>query len=453
MATRRRPPDRVKHPLPKGIRDVLDKDGYLVGYQLRVAGMPSRNVKLDEGLERAVEVIADMRRAKKNGLFTNEFDERMTVLEFCRFYLRYLEDDGDRARTLRGVASMIKTTIEPHDIGGLRLNRVRSPQVKGWVKWVERERGLQLSTLHARRDRLAAIYNLAIELEFPNLARNPVHAVRLDPVPRRKVINLSVSQVLRLAEAMRYSRRGIRGGGIRMQEEPNLYALVIVMAGLGVRVSEALGLRAGDLRDWMTDEPWVSMESQLAPGALRDDIKTGETGHRPIPVDDLVKDALAALMATPGHAPLRSDDPALDGLIFHRRYRGVRGPYAGNPLSGLRAAVERLHADDPTFPLLPSGTKTHILRYHYGGEMLRRTGGDFAAVARAMGHADTSMLIDTYLKTTPEWQDRIRRASQARWDSAAVDEGQNRSAAGSAAVTPIGLPLDSAGRKRSQKRR
>lgn len=446
---RRRPPDRRKRPLPRGIRDVLDKDGYLISYMLRVSGVPARNVPADEGLERAEEVLADMRKAKKNGLWSDEFDPRMTVLEFCRFYVEYRARKA-RPSTIRGYESLIRAGIVGHAIADMRFNAVRSPHVDAWLADVERERGLKLSTVYRYRDVLASTYNLAIKLEFPNLVRNPVHGIEdLGDVPDREVVNLGVAQVLRLAEAMRYSRRGIRGGGIRMQEEPMLYALVIVMAGLGVRVSEALGLRRGDLRDWVGAQPWVSMASQLPSGA-RADIKTGATGHREIPVDDLVRDTLNWLMAT--RPPLTSDDPDYDGLIFHRRYRGD-GPYAGNPLSGLRTAVERLHADDPTFPLLPPGTKTHILRYHFSGETLRRTGGDFAAVARAMGHADTSMLIETYLKTMPEWQDRIRRASQERWDSAAVDEGQKRSATGTTGATPIGFALDSGARKRRANRR
>jgi integrase len=170
-------------------------------------------------------------------------------------------------------------------------------------------------------------------------------------------------------------------------------ALVVLMAGSGVRPGEALGL-TNDRVEWLRRS--IRIDRQLvtvsgAPPSLAP-TKT-ESSVRTIPVPQVVLDELARHAERFGLGP--------DGLIF---VDAKGDPIRRNALGHLwRRAADKAGV---------SGFTPHDLR-HYAASVMIEQGASVKAVQRHLGHASATTTLDTYAHLWPDSEDVTRRALDA----------------------------------------
>jgi len=127
--------------------------------------------------------------------------------------------------------------------------------------------------------------------------------------------------------------------------------MVIVQAGLGLRIGELLALREQDIN--FVDRT-VRIEWQFAPNSkIRTEPKTPRS-RRTVPLPQVVAEAI--------RAHTKEYPPADDGTLFTTRFSGpYRHDYYGTKIFG--AAVRAAG--------LPDGTTTHDLRHYVDGWVMR----------------------------------------------------------------------------------
>jgi integrase len=191
-------------------------------------------------------------------------------------------------------------------------------------------------------------------------------------------VPLTVEQVAALAAAL-----------------PGRYqAMVVVQAGLGLRVGELLALRVENV-DFLRRTVRIEWQFTVGSKGERTEPKTPRS-KRTVPAPHVVLDALAAYGAGD------------DGTIFTTRTRSPLGHvYYGYNLLGRGA----------TKAGLPEGTTSHDLRHHYASVLLA-AGESVVAVAERLGHEDASLVLSTNGHLMPGSDDRTRSAIDSAWGTA-----------------------------------
>lgn len=170
-------------------------------------------------------------------------------------------------------------------------------------------------------------------------------------------------------------------------------ALIVLGAGTGVRISEALG-PTNDRVKWL--ERSVEIDRQLAGvddggvprfGPVKDRLNRPRT----IPLPDVVVHELSAHVARFGLGP--------EGLIFS-------GP-RGGPVRRTTSSDAWQSAARPLG--IPTGEGFHLLRHHYAS-LLIREGESVKTVQDRLGHTSATMTLDVYGHLWPADEDRTRTA-------------------------------------------
>ncbi|MDP5218691.1 tyrosine recombinase XerC [Ruegeria sp. 2205SS24-7] len=156
-------------------------------------------------------------------------------------------------------------------------------------------------------------------------------------------------------------------------------AVVTLLYGCGLRISEALGLQGSDAP---------------LPATLRIIGKGGK--ERVVPVIDAARDAVETYLRLSPH-PLEADTPL---------FRGVRGGRL-NP-GAIQGAMARARAQLG----LPASATPHAMRHSFATHLLA-AGGDLRSIQELLGHAslsttqaytavDTARLMEVYERTHPK---------------------------------------------------
>ncbi|MCL6283866.1 tyrosine recombinase XerC [Ruegeria sp. 2012CJ41-6] len=156
-------------------------------------------------------------------------------------------------------------------------------------------------------------------------------------------------------------------------------AVVTLLYGCGLRISEALGLKGADAP---------------LPATLRITGKGGK--ERVVPVIDAARNAVATYLRLSPY-PLEADAPL---------FRGVRGG-ALNP-GAIQGAMARARAQLG----LPASATPHAMRHSFATHLLA-AGGDLRSIQELLGHAslsttqaytavDTARLMEVYERTHPK---------------------------------------------------
>ncbi len=203
-----------------------------------------------------------------------------------------------------------------------------------------------------------------------------LNAVRAPKIPK------SLPKPLTVPSAMRLPDTGLRAGEDR---EPWIFArdaaVLALLYGSGLRISEALGLKRGDVPE---------------PGAGDTLTVTGKGGKtRMVPVLQQVLQLIADYISLCPY-----DLPADDVLFVGAK---------GGPLSPriIQLTMERLRGALG----LPDSATPHALRHSFATHLLSR-GGDLRAIQELLGHAslsttqiytavDTDRLLDAYRAAHP----------------------------------------------------
>jgi integrase len=316
---------------------------------------------------------------KLRGLYVDHSD-RTTVVEYAR---SWAAARPHRPSTARRVSSLIEVHIAGTRLGDRRLSAVRPSEVQAWAS--DRAQVLGPATLRSLVSLLRSIYSSAVLDRL--VGSSPVVRVALPRHERPRVVPLTVVQVQALAEAMPDQCR----------------AMVVVQAGLGLRIGELLALRVDDVNFLRRT---VRIEWQLVPKAReRSEAKTPRS-RRTVPLPQVVADALATHIV--------EFPPGPDGTLFTTKNgTPARHDYYGSVM--FKAAVERAG--------LPAGTTSHDLRHHYASVLLA-AGESVVAVAERLGHENASLVLSTYGHLMPDSEDRTRRAVDEAWCAITVPSEQ-----------------------------
>ena len=212
----------------------------------------------------------------------------------------------------------IRLQLDETTLGARRLASVRPSDVQAWAAGLAGR--YAPATVRGHVGRLKAVYAAAVLDRL--VASSPVVRVALPRAESARVVPLTVAQVRALA------------GGV----PPRCRAMVLVQAGLGLRLGELLALRASNV-DFLRRT--VRVEHQLEERTReRVEPKTPRS-RRTVPLPDVAAEALAEHM--------RQWPPLADGSLFYGHNRRVyaRTVYMTKVF---KAAVLRLAAVDPTLP-------------------------------------------------------------------------------------------------------
>jgi integrase len=214
------------------------------------------------------------------------------------------------------------------------------------------------------------------------IATSPFVRITLPRHEQERIVPLTVDQVRVLAEAML----------------PKYRAMVIIQAGLGLRIGELLAVRVQDVNFLGRT---VRVEHQVDKRTRERVPPKTPRSRRTIPLPGVVSVALAE--------HIRQFPPAADGLLFHTR-DGM--PYWHEYYS------QKIFAAAVAKAKLPPGTTSHDLRHHFASTLLA-AGESVIAVAERLGHENGTLVLTTYGHLVPGSDDRTRKAIDAAWNAPA----------------------------------
>lgn len=291
-------------------------------------------------------------------------------------------------------AARVEVALRRHvlpSFGAMPLASVTRSQVQSWVKG--RSQLLAPSTVALTYGYLATIYKAAVSDGL--LARTPCTGIRLPEVTRVQVVAHeqdvpgglvapTPAQVLDLAAVV-----------------PDRYrALVLLSAGAGLRVGEALGLTV-DRLDFLRRRVVVDRQA-LRSGGFGPP-KT-PASVRVVPLgDDLLGELAEHLRRWP---TARDGDSA--GLVFTTvQGRPIRSQHLRSHvwLPALRAAG------------LPLDTHWHSFRHSYASTLIA-AGEPVKVIQSRLGHASITEAMDTYGHLFPESEGATRQAVDSAYAAA-----------------------------------
>lgn len=268
---------------------------------------------------------------------------------------------GISGKTLATYKSQLKLHLLP-SFGEKMLSSISTADIKTWVGDLNSQ-GRGRTTIKQSYRLLHQILEAALEEE--RVFRNPAVGIKLPRIHSSKKYGLTREQLHALSrECGKYS------------------TLVIFMGMCGLRINEALALRAGHFNlelqrvevkhSWTTDEHGRKLrdaDGEFAPGST----KTGE--ERVVHLPDELIDLLRPLLAHKKDKDwvfTGASGEALDYGYFRRAY--------------FKPAVDRLGLKNVT---------THTLR-HTCASLLIKLGAPITTVSYILGHASVKMTLDIY---------------------------------------------------------
>jgi integrase len=278
-----------------------------------------------------------------------------------------------REATARITDNALRIHILPA-LGDMPMSSLVRSDIQGFVKGLSAT--LAPGTVRNVYDVLFRMLDFAVADKV--IASNPCKRIALPEMPTNEVKPLTVEQVTAIAEAV----------------DDRYTGLVWLLAGSGLRISEALGLDVEHV-DFLRRT--VKVERQLLQSGEFGLPKT-EKSRRVVPVGQVVIDALAAHLAMyPSHGPLFTDQ--LDNRLTYRQWKMQW------------AQVRRATG-------LTNET-THDLR-HFAASALISGGASVKQVQTFLGHASAAITLKVYSHMWPGDEDRTRDVLDAVLAKASV---------------------------------
>ncbi|MFI9846500.1 tyrosine-type recombinase/integrase [Nonomuraea sp. NPDC051941] len=258
--------------------------------------------------------------------------------------------------------------------GKRRLSSITTSDVQSWATGLTKIHKLAPSTVRTVFNTLSAVFRAAAKDR--KIARTPCEDIDLPPIPRKRIVPLTIAQVRELAARM-----------------PEQYrALVIVGASTGLRPGELFGLQVRHVNFFARTLDVEQQVQQTAGHGVRVcELKT-PTSYRTVPLPQVVIDALAA--------HLRAHPAEPDGFVFTAP---EGGPIVYNHF------MDNVWRDAVKAAALPSGTGPHALRHAYASTLIA-AGESVKAVSERLGHKNAAMTLNVYAHLFPDSEDRTRRA-------------------------------------------
>lgn len=281
---------------------------------------------------------------------------RITVAAFAEQWRATLVH---RPGYLRIIDNALKNYILP-TLGARPLSSLRRSDVQSFVSGLSQDRSA--NSVHNIFRVLAQLMGAAVDDML--VPASPCARVKLPSRPTAEVTPPTSAEVAEVAGRIHARQR----------------ALVVLLAGTGLRISEALGLQVGDvdfLRGTLRVERQRDSRAEgFIPPKTRSSVRT-------VPLGRVVVDELAAHLAAYGSAA--------DGSIFTDELGRALIYTAWKPL---------WKATGTTY-------KTHDLR-HYAASALIAGGASVKQVQMILGHASAAVTLGVYAHLWPGDDDRAR---------------------------------------------
>jgi integrase len=263
--------------------------------------------------------------------------------------------------TQRIVDNALRLHILP-ELGAYPLAAIRPSQVQAFVKQLE-AKGLAAGSIRGIYHVLTQVLTAAVDDRL--ISMTPCRRVTLPKADDAEVVPPTIEQVMAYRDAIGDQWR----------------ALVVTLAGSGVRIGELLGLKVADvdfLRRTIKVERQRNQRGEIRP------VKS-KTSRRTIPVGQVVIDALAAhLAAYPSDDALFVDE--IGEPLLYRRWRSLS-----------EAAAKSAQVD----------LSAHGLRHFYASALIAG-GASVKQVQERLGHSSPVITLEIYSHLWPGDDDRTR---------------------------------------------
>jgi integrase len=214
--------------------------------------------------------LVELRRKEDQGVATPP--PGLTLAKYLEEWVTQVAAPRVRASTLAAYRYQIDRFLVP-DLGSKRVGRLTARDVRSYLELLRR-RGVGARTIQYVHATLRAALEDAVREEI--LSKNVAKLVRAPRPPKAEHEPLNVDEVRDLLKSARDHR---------------LYAMFVVFALLGIRRSEALGLRWEDV-DLDQDVLRIRRGLQRVDGNLRLLPTKTERSKRPVPLPAMVSRAL-----------------------------------------------------------------------------------------------------------------------------------------------------------------
>jgi integrase len=315
-----------------------------------------------------------MEHEKRSGAYVDPAAGRVTVGTYAA---AWAARQPHRPSTVEGVEVILRVHIFPA-FEHRPVAQVRSSEVQAWVTGLAQE--LAPSTVATVFGKLAGIFASAVDDGL--IARTPCKGVRLPRKDGGEVVPMDPAEVRAMVDAT----------------PPRYRALLVLLAGTGLRPGEALGLTT-DRVDFLRRSIRVDRQLLTVSGAepAFGPPKTAAS-VRTVPVPQSVLDALADHL---------HHYPAAPGALIFTDSKGdpIRRNALGHVWRRARAAANAK-------TIVVRDFTPHDLR-HYAASVLIASGLSVKAVQRHLGHASAVTTLDTYAHLWPDAEDSTRAALEA----------------------------------------
>jgi integrase len=332
---------------------------------------------------RKVDAQRHLTAIENSKLTSTYIDPKAGRVSFQTFAETWRAAQIHRPATATNVELHLRRHVYPR-IGDRPIGAIRQSEVQALVKAMvsgragdSEPKGLAPSTVAVVYSWVSSIFKAAVADRV--IAVSPCRSIRLPEIDDKEVEPISVETVEALAVNM-----------------PERYrALIVLGAGSGMRISEALGVTT-DRVDWLRRT--VKVDRQLI--RIADDrpvfgpVKDKRNRPRTIPLPTSVVEALSGHVA---HYGLGAD-----GLLF----TGTRG----GPVSKQMFSNAWIPVAGPLG--ISPGDGYHQLRHFYASVLIR-AGESVKVVQKRLGHTSAQMTLDVYGHLWPEDEDQTRAAVEA----------------------------------------
>lgn len=274
-------------------------------------------------------------------------------------------------RWLVGYQAHRKSTVRQAEVhlerirarfGPMQLGAVRPSDVRAWVSALKEE-GLADSYVYALHGRLSQLMGDAVHDGL--IARNPCSRRTSPKQGKQRAYVATTEQVWALHDAM----------------PERLRTAILLGAFVGLRLSEACGLRVADV-DFLRAVVTPAVQYPAEP------LKTAGSAQ-PVPIPrELALMLSAQVEQWPAETILTNESGGqLSPWVLERAVRAARVKVAG----------------------LPEGFRYHDLR-HYFASLLISSGADVKAVQARLRHASATTTLNTYSHLWPDTDESTRAA-------------------------------------------
>lgn len=331
----------------------------------------------------AEQFLAGIEVKKASGAFVDPVAGRIMFGEYAT---AWVERQPHRDTTAVGWEVALRKHIIP-TFGKMALSAVKTSDVQAWIVAIGRDeygddgevvrRGLSPATIKVMYGKLAAIFRSALDDQLIHRTPCSAKGVRLPREAGGEVHPMTADQVLAIANAVPAHYR----------------ALVVLIAGTGLRPGEAIGV-TNDRVDWIRRR--ITVDRQLVTLANKAPAfgpPKNPSSNRTVVVPEDVISILSQHVAEYGLGP--------DGLLFaDDKHDPIRRNALGHawrraaPVAGVEAF------------------SWHDLR-HYAASVMIDQGASVKAVQKQLGHASATTTLDTYAHLWPDAEDTTRAALSA----------------------------------------